>query len=389
MKVGIVGLGYRMEYLAQVFTTLVPGFRIVGYVDPEPAGLPGLQARGIATGPAYESIEALAAAEAPDLLMIGSPNHLHLRHLTAALQLDVKIFCEKPVVISEEETLQLLALLRQAGGPGRVMVGLVLRYAPLYVDLQQAIAGGAIGTIASIEACELLAPYHGAFFMRDWRRFEHYSGNFILEKCCHDLDLYQGAVGARAVRVASFGGRKSFVPENSVRHNLDVYHRKPSGWMGTDKVFDSDADIVDYQTAIVEYATGAAMTFHTNLNVPDEFRHFCIVGAKGMAEGDFVRNYFRLTDARTGDRLVEKSYTGTEMSAHYGADEQMVQDVAAHVTTGAPLPVSVLDALEAGLTAIKIDEARRSRSVVDLTESWARFDAALQGERGEVVERSA
>ena len=79
MKVGIVGLGYRMEYLAGLFTDLVPGFRLVGYVDPTPAGLPGLRRRGIATGPAYESIEALTKAEAPDLLMIGSPNHMHLR----------------------------------------------------------------------------------------------------------------------------------------------------------------------------------------------------------------------------------------------------------------------------------------------------------------------
>jgi predicted dehydrogenase len=380
MKVGIVGLGYRMEYLAGLFTTLAPGFRIVGYVDPTPAGLPGLQERGIATGPAYESIEALNKAESPDVLMIGSPNHLHLQHLTTALGLGLKVFCEKPVVISEEETIDLLRLVRMSGGPDRVMIGLVLRYAPLYVDLKQAIADGAIGTIASIDAAETLPPYHGAFFMRDWRRYERFSGNFILEKCCHDLDLYQGAVGARAIRVASFGGRKSFLPENEVRHNLDVYHRKPSGWMSTEKVFDSDADIVDYQASIVEYANGAAMTFHINLNAPDHYRRFCVMGAKGMAEGDFVRNYFRVTDARTEERLVDKTYAGIENSAHYGADEQMVESVAAHLTKGARLPVSVVDALEAGLTAIKIDEARRSRTVVDLTESWKRFDQELHGD---------
>jgi predicted dehydrogenase len=353
---------------------------VVGYVDPTPAGLPGLRQRGIATGPAYDSIEALAKAEAPDFLMIGSPNPMHVQHLTTALGLGIKVFCEKPVVISEEETLALLRLLSESGGPDRVMVGLVLRYAPLYVDLRDAIAAGSIGTIASIDAGETLPPYHGAFFMRDWRRYQRFAGNFILEKCCHDLDLYQGAVGARAVRVASFGGRKSFVPENEVRHNLDVYHRKPSGWMSTEKVFDSDGDIIDYQTSIVEYASVAAMTFHINLNAPDDYRRFCVMGAKGMAEGDFVRNYFRVTDARTGDRLVDKTYTGIENSAHFGADEQMVERVGAHMLRGAPLSVSVVDALEAGLTAIKIDEARRSRTVVDLAETWKQFDSELHGD---------
>jgi len=380
MKVGIVGLGFRMEYLARVFTALVPGFEIAGYVDPSPAGLPGLRKHGIAPGRKFDSIQAMAASGPLDILMVGSPNHLHLEHIRTGLELGLQVFSEKPVVTTEAETLELLRLLARHGGPNRVMVGLVLRYAPLYVDLKKAIATGALGTICSIEASEHLAPYHGAFFMRDWRRYERYSGNFILEKCCHDLDLYQGAVGARPIRVASFGGRKSFVPQNEVRHNLDVYHRKPSGWMGTDKVFDSDADIIDYQTAIIEYQGGAAMTFHTNINVPDEYRHFCVIGAKGMAEGDFVRNYFRLTDARTGDRLEDKSYTGTELSAHYGADEQMVQDVAAHVLTGAALPVSVIDALEAGISAIKIDEARKTRRVIDLTETWQRFDAARAGE---------
>lgn len=383
MKVGIVGLGFRMEYLTRVFTALVPGFQVVGYVDPTPAGLPGLVKAGISAGTSFATIGALANAGPLDMLMVGSPNHLHLEHIRAGLELGLKVFSEKPVVVSEEETLELLRLLAIHGGPDRVMVGLVLRYAPLYVDLKKAIADGAIGSIASIEASEHLAPYHGAFFMRDWRRYEHYSGNYILEKCCHDLDLYQGAVGARPMRVASFGGRKSFLPENEVRHNLDVYHRKPSGWMGTDKVFDSDADIIDYQTAIVEYANGTAMTFHSNINVPDEFRHFCVIGSKGTAEGDFVRNYFRLTDARTSDRLIEKTYTGTELSAHYGADEKMVTDIAAHLERGAPLPVSVIDALEAGLTAIKIDEARKKRAVVDLTETWKRFDEALAGKAPE------
>ena len=259
------------------------------------------------------------------------------------------------------------------------MVGLVLRYAPLYVDLRKAIAGGLLGNIASIEASEHIAPYHGAFFMRDWRRYSRYSGSFLLEKCCHDLDLYQGAVGARPLRMASFGGRKSFVPANDSHTNGDVYQRKPSGWMGSDKVFDSDGDIIDYQTAIIEYANGVAMTFHTNTNVPDQFRRFCIVGSKGMAEGDFIRNYFKVHDAVTGEKRIDTSYYTSGLSEHYGADEKMARDIAAHLQTGAPLPVSVVDALEAGLTAIKIDEARLRRTLLDLTETWEKFDAALAG----------
>jgi hypothetical protein len=62
MKVGIVGLGFRLGYLARVFTAL----------------------------------EALLAGEQLDLLMIGSPNHMHLDHIRIGLEHGVKIFPKSP-----------------------------------------------------------------------------------------------------------------------------------------------------------------------------------------------------------------------------------------------------------------------------------------------------
>jgi predicted dehydrogenase len=261
----------------------------------------------------------------------------------------------------------------------------VLRYAPLYVDLRQAQKDGLLGDVVSIEASEHIPPYHGAFFMRDWRRYERYSGSFMLEKCCHDLDLYNGVMGTRPRYVSSFGGRRTFIPQNAPQvqgiNDLEVYYRKPSGWMGTDKVFDTDGDIIDYQTAMVEYDNGAALTFHTNLNVPHDFRRFAVIGVDGMAEGDFVRNYFTVTKSRTSETLIDTKYQLSDLSDHYGADEQMAADILKHLTEGAPLPVSVVDALEAGLLALTMDEARHRRAVVDMRPIWQDFDAALAGKR--------
>ncbi len=115
--------------------------------------------------------------------------------------------------------------------------------------------------------------------------------------------------------------------------------------------------------------------------MPDDFRRFCVIGAKGMAEGDFIRNFFKVHDARTRDKLVDTTFALSELSDHYGADEQMARDIAGHMLEGKPLPVSVVDALEAGLLAITMDEARRTRSVVDMTPIWKRFDEALHGQK--------
>ena len=383
MRVGIVGLGYRLGYLARIFSaTLGDDFSVVAHVDPEPFGLSYTEKYEIPTGRRHDTLEDMLAAEKLDLLMVGSPNHMHLGHIRSGLEAGVKVFTEKPVVTTIGETLELARLIHEYGSDN-VMVGLVLRYAPLYVDLRAAQAEGLLGDVVSIEASEHIAPYHGAFFMRDWRRYERYSGSFMLEKCCHDLDLYNGVMGCRPRYVSSFGGRKTFIPKNAPEahgiNDLEVYYRKPGGWMASDKVFDSDADIIDFQTAIVEYDNGSSLCFHTNLNVPDEYRRFAVMGAKGMAEGDFVRNFFRVHDARTSQKLIDKVYAGSDLSVHYGADEQMARDIAKHLVDGAPLPVSVTDALEAGLLALTMDQARKSRSVVDMSPLWQRFDAALAG----------
>ena len=54
----------------------------------------------------------------------------------------------------------------------------------------------------------------------------------------------------------------------------------------------------------------------------------------------------------------------------------MVTDLAAYFREETDtLPVSIVDALEAGLVALELDEARLSGTVRDLTPLWKRLDA--------------
>ena len=39
------------------------------------------------------------------------------------------------------------------------------------------------------------------------------------------------------------------------------------------------------------------------------------------------------------------------------------------------LPVGIVDALEAGLAALAMDEARAGKCIVDLRETWNQFDS--------------
>ena len=379
MRIATAGMGLRASHVLSLFQEVAPDCELVGYYDPSPSHVQDL---GVNIERYFDVKEMLEHTQ-PDLFFVCSPNEFHLEQIKIGLEMGVRIFTEKPVVTSIKETMELAFLLAKYG-TDRVMVGLVLRHSQHMVDLRKAMAEGILGPIASLEANEHIAPYHGAFFMRDWRRMHAHSGGFMLEKCCHDLDLYNMITGSRPLRVASFGGRRSFLPEHAPASNSenDIFHIKKSVWNAVDDPFLSDGDIVDHQTALLVFESGASMTFHTNINTPDEHRRFCVMGVYGMAEGDFMRGFLKIT-RRDGTVYADHDYkiNETAQQGHYGADRMMVTDIISYLKGDRKtLPVNIVDALQAGIAALAIDQARRSSKLIDLTPIWKEFDAVLSQE---------
>lgn len=381
MRTGIIGLGARVASVLPRLKSAAPQIEVVAVADPGPRS--NERIARIAPQAIYDDPAEMFRRHDLDLVVVGSPNLYHMDHLAQALASDTpRIFTEKPVVVSMEETLALAELLARHDGLRRVSVGMVLRYSTLYRALRAAVADGTLGEIMSIEAAEHIGPYHGSFFMRDWRRDSALSGGFMLEKCCHDLDLYQGVAGARASRVASFGGRKKYLPARRPAVSPDYLQTMTPRWGGIEDAFSGEGDLIDYQTAMVEYQNGAALSFHTNLNVPDEYRRFCVVGTDAMAEGDFIRNTFRVTRSDDGAVLVDNAEVAVDhdLAGHYGSDQAMADDLTAFYGGRLDaLPLNVIDALEAGVTAIAMDQARVEGRIVELAPFWDRFDAALAG----------
>jgi predicted dehydrogenase len=373
MRIAVAGTGLRPAHVLQTIMRQDPAAQVVGYFDPQPTFLDQI-GEGI---PGFASVAEMLDRTQPDLFFVGSPNVYHLDQIREGLERGIRVFTEKPVVTTIEDTFALAELLARHG-PDRVIVGLVLRHSQHMRDLRAAMAAGVLGRVVSLEANEHIAPYHGSFFMRDWRRMVAWSGGFMLEKCCHDIDLYNMVTGSRPVRIASFGGRKSYVPENAPTSNAEneIMHVKPSVWNSVNDAFHSDGDIIDYQTAILSYEAGSSLAFHTNLNTPDEHRRFCVMGTHGMAEGDFVRGFLKVT-LRDGTVWADHNYGDPHVAgSHYGADDLMVGDILAFLKGEiAALPVGVVDALEAGIACMAMDEARITGRIVDLTEVWARFDS--------------
>ena len=381
MKIGAIGLGNRIAHVYHELSQINQDADLVAFVDPQPIGKDYAEKNNFFPSQEYSSLNEMLSNEKLDLLMIGSPNHLHLDHIKIGLNAGIKIFAEKPIVVDEAQSFELAKLLGEFG-QDQVLVGLVLRYSQHARSVRNLIDKNILGNIISIEASEHIMPWHGGFFMRNWRRKEKFSGGFMLEKCCHDIDFYNMIVGCRVKRVASFGGRSSFIPENKPENNLEEFTKyNLTGWEAKESVFDSDADIVDHQVAIIEYDNGATLAFHTNMRVPDEFRRFAVIGTNGMVEGDFVRGFLKAHDQQNNVVLDEDYGAAFGMvKGHYGADNLMLKDINQHLTNVEKinLPVGVKDCIEAGIIAMKIDESRKTGKIIDLTSSWSRLDEEMK-----------
>ena len=380
MKIGVVGLGNRIAHVFYELKKINNKAELIAYVDPQPIGKNYAIKNNFFPKKNYLTLGEMISNESLDLLMIGSPNHLHLEHIKEGLNAGLKIFAEKPIVVDENQTFELAKLIKEFG-PNQILVGLVLRYSQHARSVRDLLNKNLIGNVVSIEAAEHIMPWHGGFFMRNWRRKEKYSGGFILEKCCHDIDFYSMIVKSRPTKVASFGGRHSFIPKNQPKESIQEYTKyNLEGWEAKKEVFDSDADIVDHQVAIIEYENGATLAFHTNMRVPDEFRRFAVIGTNGMVEGDFVRGYLKAHDQKN-NIILDENYGAAfgEIKGHYGADSLMLKDINNHLINSkiSELPVGVIDCMEAGLVAMKIDESRKTGKIIDMKETWKIFDSYL------------
>jgi predicted dehydrogenase len=379
-RLAVIGLGQRIAHVIRAMDDVGWRLSVAGHVDPSPVGLPILAERGIDPGRSFPDVPALLAAGPYDLILIGSPNHLHLQHLAAVWNAATPVFCEKPIVRTQAETIELARRMASQAAPP-LYIGLVMRSLPIVREAIARIDSGELGELVSIDATEHLPPEHGAYLARNWRRREAWGGSFMLDKVCHDFDIFNRLVGARAARVASFGGRRIFHdgrknPPLQYEDGSPAYVVRDAGWAGANDPFHSDMDLADHQVAIVEYANDVRLSFHSNSHVALAERRWYVAGTEGTLIADLVRNKLMVRRALNRAKPERIDYAHRTDDAHNGADQAMAADLKATLETGAAFPVTPYESMEAGLVVMAIDQALAERRILDCTPMWDAFDEA-------------
>ena len=260
-----------------------------------------------------------------------------------------------------------------------------MRSMPIVREVIARADSGELGDLVSMDATEHLPPEHGAYLARNWRRRQDWGGSFMLDKVCHDFDIFGRIAGGRAAQVASFGGRRIFDPARAdvpmaYEDGTAAYNQRDAGWMGANDAFHSDMDVDDHQVAIVRYASGLTLSYHSNSHVSLQERRWYVAGTKGTMLADLVRNKLMVRPALDRRKPERIDYATRTADNHNGADQAMAIDLLAALEGERAFPVTPGDSLEAGLTVMAIDQAAATGRMIDCTPMWEAYDQARRGQ---------
>lgn len=192
---GGIALSHRLGY-ERLAAEEAP-VRLTALCDTDPARFAALDDDARARYRLYTDLEEMLAAEAPDIVDVCLPTPLHCPTVLSLLGRGYHVQCEKPMGRTAAECAQLLDAAKK--GPGRLMIGMCLRFEPLYTELKRMVDSGCYGKVAWAHFDRLSGlPSPG---WQDWYRDYARAGGVALDMHIHDVDMVQWLFGLpQAVR---------------------------------------------------------------------------------------------------------------------------------------------------------------------------------------------
>jgi len=229
LTAAILGCGSRGAVFADCMLKEPERYRITALCDPEAAQIQKMhRLYGLSDAEVFHDEEDFFARRRADILIIATPDRVHVRQAVRAMRLGYHLLLEKPISDSREELDLLLKTQKETGV--RVVVCHELRYAKGFEKCTQIIRSGRLGRLYAIDASERVRFFHWAqAYVRGVGAFLSSGYSAIFAKCSHDLDLIQAYAGSRCISVSSVGERFFFLPPNApagaTERCLDCPHR--------------------------------------------------------------------------------------------------------------------------------------------------------------------
>lgn len=418
----IVGAGHRSFVYSKLALTNPEMLKIVGVADPNPVRRKkAMDTFGFGEDMCFESAQKLAKkGKIADTVINGTMDEQHLETAIPLLNAGYDMLLEKPFAPNEDEMRQIVECARKNNS--KVMICHVLRYTPFYYGIKERIVNGEIGDIINIQTTEHVSYHHlsTSYVRGKWANKDKCHTTMLLAKCCHDLDIMMWMMAdTKPTQISSFGGKFQFKPENAPKNagticmkdcplvDKCVYNTKrlyidhPDRWafyvwdalegkenitiedkialMKSDNpyarcIYKCDNNVVDHQSVLVNFASGATGTHNMVGGSAEPRRNIHIIGTKGEIFGNFEDSKFTVLkinpspDAHNEECDVEEvdlRVTGDMVGAyggHGGGDERLAEDFVKYIRGEKPslACTSIFDSVAGHLSVYLADESREN-----------------------------
>jgi myo-inositol 2-dehydrogenase/D-chiro-inositol 1-dehydrogenase len=195
MRIAVVGTG-RIGQLHGTLMASQPDVSVVlSDVDRERASALAHQI-GADVAPSPD-----AALDQADGVIIAASTNAHAGLVRAAVDRRLPTFCEKPLALELEETIEVVEHVERSGVP--VQIGLQRRFDPAYVDARRRVESGALGTVYLVR---LIAHDHTP----PPDDYIPISGGLFRDSAIHDFDSIRWMTGREVVEVYATGSVRGF-----------------------------------------------------------------------------------------------------------------------------------------------------------------------------------
>jgi predicted dehydrogenase len=176
--VGVIGVGLMGRRHAENVAR-VDGARLVAVHDANTAVME--RATGALGAKACASVDELLSQRGVDAVVIASPARAHEAHAVAALAAGKDVLLEKPIADTLVAADRVLSAANASAG--RLQIGFMRRYDPVYVEADSVVRSGKVGTVRFLKAVsrDREAPVGPPGSLT--------RANIFTESAIHDLDI--------------------------------------------------------------------------------------------------------------------------------------------------------------------------------------------------------
>ncbi|MCY4605169.1 MAG: Gfo/Idh/MocA family oxidoreductase, partial [Gemmatimonadetes bacterium] len=231
LRVGLVGTGGVCAGVHYPGLRLIPGVEIAGICEPDATLRQKRQAEwGIAA--AFDRLDALLDAVAPDAVCIAVPNVYHHELIVQALDAGCHVLCEKPLGMDFAQTQEIYARGKASGR--RHMTAFTYRFVPAMNYIRHLVQTGALGAIRHARFQRLQDWGERAI---GWRQYKRYAGSGELgDMGIHRLDFAEDLLGPIE---AVCGAAKQLVPRDQTREGQPCPPQDVEDWIAWSAEFEN------------------------------------------------------------------------------------------------------------------------------------------------------